>query len=638
MKRDYGRNMFLRILKMAKNSRTTHFFTKRPLIILASAIVIIAIGVARFALFQAEQGTVSNHVTFTVRRGPLTISVIESGTIKARDQVILKNEVEGKTSILYLIPEGTLVKKGDLLVELDASDLMDRKIDQQIKVQNADAAFVGARENLAVVENQAQSDVDKAELAYTFSKEDLKKYLEGEFPNELKEAEARLTLAIEEVTRSKENLEWSKRLANEKYISLTELEADELTVKKKILDLELAQNNLDLLKNFTHKRMLAQLKSDVKQAEMALERTIRKARADVVQAQANLAARKAEYERQKDKLNKIVVQIEKTKIYAPAEGLVIHATSAQGGHPRRRVEPLQEGQAVMERQELIYLPTTAAAKAEVAIHEASLDKIRIGLPVKITVDALPGETFVGQVAKIAPLPDAQSAWINPDLKVYNTDIYLENNNSALKTGMSCTAEIVVEQHREATYIPVQAVLRVGRQPTVYLVNGKNLEPRKVEIGLDNNSMVRIISGLEPGELVSLTPPLASAAIKTDTDEIITETGSSKAGAKSGSGTIRKDVGVSETLERRTVQGDIPNGSLKGLGIQEPRQSSYPDAGNLTTEQQKKIRERLQSMSPEEREKMLTLFKSMTPEQRKQYRDLSIEQRKEMLKQIMKREQ
>ena len=622
---------------MAKNSRIAHFVKKRPLII-ASAIVIIAIGVARFALFQAEQGTISNYVTFIVQRGPLTISVIESGTIKARDQVILKNEVEGKTSILYLIPEGTLVKKGDLLVELDASDLMDRKIDQQIKVQNADAAFVGARENLAVVENQAQSDVDKAELAYTFSKEDLKKYLEGEFPNELKEAEARLTLAIEEVTRAKENLEWSKRLANEKYISLTELEADELTVKKKILDVELAQNNLDLLKNFTYKRMLAQLKSDVKQAEMALERTIRKAKADVVQAQANLAARQAEYERQKDKLNKIVEQIGKTKIYAPSEGLAIHATSAQGGHPRRRVEPLQEGQAVVERQELIYLPTTAAAKAEVAIHEASLDKISIGLPVRITVDALPGETFVGHVAKIAPLPDAQSAWLNPDLKVYNTDIYLENNSSTLKTGMSCTAEIIVEQHREATYIPVQAVLRVGRQPTVYLVNGKNLEPRKVEIGLDNNSMIRIISGLEPGEVVSLTPPLASAAIVPEANKIITEIDPSKISKKSTSGTISKGVEVSKTLEKRNVQRDISNGGLKGQEIQELRQSSNPDADNLTSEQQKKIRERLQNMSPEEREKLSTFLKSMTPEQKKRYGEMSSDEKKEMLKQIVKRRQ
>jgi HlyD family secretion protein len=636
MIRDCGRNISLRILKMSEDNRIIRFFKKRPLVVIASAIVIIALGIAMSMVFQTEQGTTSNHVTFTVERGPLTISVIESGTIKARDQVIIKNEVEGKTSILYLIPEGTPVKKGDLLVELDASQLMDQKIDQQISVQNTEAAFVGARENLAVVENQAQSDVDKAELAYTFAKEDLKKYLEGEYPNELKEAESRLTLAIEEVTRAKENLEWSKRLANEKYISQTELEVDELTVKKKTLDVELAQNNLDLLKNFTHKRMLAQLESDVKQAKMALERTIRKAKADVVQARANLEAKKAEYERQKDKLKKIEVQIEKAKIYAPADGLVIHATSTQRGGPRRMVEPLQEGQAVMERQELIHLPTTAAAMAEVAIHEASLDKVHIGLPVKVTVDALPGETFLGRVAKIAPLPDAQSAWMNPDLKVYDTDIYLDNNSSALRTGMSCKVEIIVEQHREATYVPVQAVLRVGGQPTVYVVNGKNLEPRKVEIGLDNNRMVRIISGLEPGEVVSMTPPLAAAVVEADTDELITEIDLSKTGAKSDSGPINKGTGVSETLERRPVQGDVPNEIPKGQGMQGSNQPPYPGAGSLTSEQREKMRERLESMSPEEREKMRTLFQSMTPEERKRYRDMTPEEKREMEGQIMGR--
>ncbi|MEN6335361.1 MAG: hypothetical protein ABFE01_14015, partial [Phycisphaerales bacterium] len=69
--------------------------------------------------------------TFKARRGPLTISVVESGTIKAREQVIIKNEVEGRTSIITLVPEGTRVRKGELLVELDASSLHDSKIDQE---------------------------------------------------------------------------------------------------------------------------------------------------------------------------------------------------------------------------------------------------------------------------------------------------------------------------------------------------------------------------------------------------------------------------------------------------------------------------------------------------------------------------
>lgn len=585
---------------MEKN-RGNRLFKKKYVII--TGIIVFVVVIARLAFFRGEEGPATDHITFTVKRGPLTISVIESGTISARDQVIIKNEVEGKISILYLIPEGTMVKKGDLLVELDASGLMDQKIDQQIRVQNAEAAFISARENLAVVENQAQSDVDKAELAYTFAKEDLKKYLEGEYPNQLKQAESSLTLAIEELTRARENLEWSKKLAKEKYISKTELEADELTVKKKELDQELAKNNLELLKDFTHKRTLAQLESDVKQSKMALERTNRKAKADVVQARANLEAKKAEFERQKDKLDKIIVQIQKTRIYAPDNGLVIHATSAQGGHPRRINQPLEEGQQVVERQELIHLPTTTSSKAEVAIHEANLDKIRIGLPVKITVDALPGEIFMGRVEKIAPLPNPQSAWLNPDLKVYDTDIYVENNSSTLKTGMSCKAEILVEQYKDAIYIPVQAVLRVGRQPTAYVMNGKKaFEPRAINMGLDNNSMVRIVSGLEPGEVVSLTPPLSSAAIEM-------ETGSNQEKAEA-----LVDSAAKKTLHEQPAQGKRVIDSMNTQGPDGSIKSSYEDSSDVSPEKKGAIRKRLEELPLETREKIKALLEKMTPEQ------------------------
>ncbi|UCG67871.1 MAG: efflux RND transporter periplasmic adaptor subunit [Deltaproteobacteria bacterium] len=561
---------------------------------------------------KANLGPGSDHPTFTVMRGPLRISVIESGTITARKQVVIKNEVEGRTSIIYLIPEGTRVKKGQLLVELDASKLLDEKVDQQIRVKNTEAAFVGARENLEVVRNQAEADVDKARLVYNFAVEDLKKYLEGEYPNQLKEAESKLTLAKEEVTRAQEKVEWSRRLFQEKYISNTELTADELTLKKNILNLELAENDLDLLKKYTHKRRLAQLESDVKQAKMALDRTIRKAKADVVQAESNLEAKKAEFQRQQDKLKKIEIQIEKTKIYAPNEGLVVHATSASsGGPPRRRmVQPLEEGQEVRERQELIHLPTTSSAKVEVAIHEANLDKVRVGLPVKVTVDAIPDDTFWGKVATIAPLPDARSAWLNPDLKVYNTDIYLENNSDALRTGMSCKAEIIIEQHQEATYVPVQAVLRVGGRPTVHVLKGNNLEPRTVEIGLDNNRMVRIIGGLEPGEVVSLTPPLAAATVEPAeySDVIKTDMIPPTTGTKPTLETIGRGASSERRPEEKEARGGIPGSGVDREGNRAPRER--------TPEQEEKRKQFLQSLSPEERER----FRNMSPEEKRRFRN------------------
>ncbi|MHC4364315.1 MAG: efflux RND transporter periplasmic adaptor subunit [Planctomycetota bacterium] len=549
-------------------------FLRNWLSVSVAIIVLLLIGLAVVAFNSSgTKETLSGDMpSFVVKRGPLRISVTESGTIQAREQIILKSEVEGRTTILFLVEEGTRVKKSELLVELDSSRLLDERIDQEIRVQNAEAAFIRARENLAVAKNQAESDIDRAELALEFAKLDLKKYVEGEYLNQHKEVESRITLAKEELEAAEEKLKWSRVLFEKEYISQRELQVDELSTHQKQLDLELAENNLNLLEDFTHPRNLAELESDVRQAEMAMERTRRKAKADVVQAEADLRAKQSEFKRQEDKLKKNGEQIEKTKIYAPADGLVIYATSAQSRHWRSSDEPLDEGQEVREREELIYLPTATSVKADVKIHEASLEKISVGLPVSVTVDALAGRIFTGHVAKIAPLPDAQMVWLNPDLKVYNTEIYLEGEGDNLRTGMSCRAEIIIEEYEDILYVPVQAVLRVGGQPTVYVWNGKDFELRAVEIGLDNNRMIRTISGLKEGQVVLLTPPLAPAEVEQAGDKVAVERAARK-----------------ENRARKTRPSEKDKN-------RKPKMEFNP-------EQTQKMRERFEKMSDEEKERM-----------------------------------
>jgi HlyD family secretion protein len=561
--------------------------------IIASVCVLVGVWIAVTAFNGSrEKALVKGDVqTFKAKEGPLRISITESGTIRAREQIILKNEVEGKTTILYLIDEGVNVKAGELLVELDASTLLDNKIDRQISVQNAEAAYVRARENLAVAQNQAESDVDKAELTLEFAKQDLKKYQEGEYQNQLKEEESKITLAQEELQSAEEKLKWSKLLFEKEYISKSELQIDELSTHKKQLDLELSKNSLQLLQDFTHPRMMAQLESDVKQAEMALERTNRKAKADVVQAEADLRAKESEFNRQKDKLAKIEDQIVKTKIHAPADGLVIYATSAQTRF-RSNEEPLAAGREVREQEELIYLPTADAVKAEVKIHESRLQKVKEGLPVTVTVDALPGRVFTGQVAKIAPLPDTMSMWLNPDLKVYNTDIYIDGQDKNIRTGMSCRAEIIIEEYPDTVYVPVQAVLRVGGEPTVFVAGERAFEPRKVKVGMDNNVMVRIIEGLKEGEEVMLAPPLASAEV-----EQARETGVSKTETEPRG----RPIDSLDNARDRSAQGG-PEAGPSGAGGDE-MQKMREKIGKMTPEEREKMREKFEKMSPEEREKM-----------------------------------
>lgn len=516
--------------------------------------------------------------------GPLVINLVESGTVKPREQIIIKSRVEGKATILYLIQEGTKVRQGELLVELDTSTIQDNKVNQEITVQNTESSYVQATENLEVVKNQAKADTEKAELTLRFGQEDLKKYKDGEYPKVYKEYVGKITLAEEELQRARDKLKWSEQLFKEKYLSETELRSDQLAQKRCELDVQTTTANLSLLENYTYKRQIDELASNVSQAAMALERIRRSASANIVQAEAQLKARELELNRQKQKLEKLNQQIEMSKIYAPADGLVIYSTSARTSW-RGNAEPLAEGQEVFERQELIYLPTADTYIGEIRVHETNLKKIYLGLPVRVRVDALPGQIFMGKITRIAPLPDAQVMFMNPDLKLYATTVEIEGGANVLKSGMNCEAEIIVEQHREVVHVPVQCVVRESGSPVVYVKRSTGgTEKRKVELGNDNNRMIHIVSGLREGEEVLLTPPLEVAVSIRSAEEMLQVDIPERKGAAEAKG---GEAAAPAATEEENNGG-------------ERRSRREGGTGNLTAEQQKELRERLANMSEEER--------------------------------------
>lgn len=557
---------------------------RRGLVIAACAVLVLVLLVGLVRSPTADQGRAELESTFTVQNGPLTIGIPESGTIQAVEREVITSEVEGQTTIIYLIEEGSRVEAGELLVELDGSGLQDGLVEEQIRTQNAEAAFIGARENLAVIKNQAESNISLAELEYRFAVEDLKQYQEGQYKQELMQADSKITLAEEELHLAARKLVWSEKLFKENYISQSDRDGDALACNRAKLDLELANAAKKLLEEFTYTRQIAQLESDVDQKGRALERVKLKAAADIVEADADLNAKEAEWKQQQAKESKIEDQIVKTRILAPRSGLVVYATSAQGRW-HGNAEPLEAGQQVRERQELIHLPTADEMMAVIQVHESNLDMVRLGLPVIVTVDALQGRSFVGKLSKIAPLPDASSMWMNPDLKVYRTEVRIEGRQPELRTGMSCIAEIIVNRYDDATYIPVQAVMQVDRVPTVYVREGRHFAPRKVEVGLDNDRMIHVLAGLNAGETVLLTPPLQE-------------------GATSEGDGAGDNVVSNEQLRSMIDQADAR--SAAEVIPAEPPGEGGPPRGDregrppMTDEQREEMRRRLEAMTPEQR--------------------------------------
>lgn len=636
-----------------KKERTGGERARRSVSRLIGAFVIVALvatGVVWLTVVRGSDRSGQDLATFTAKRGPLTISVVESGTIKARDQVVIKNEVEGRTSIITLVREGTNVKKGELLVELDASALQDGKIDQEIRVQNAEAAFINARENLAIVSSKADSDVNEAELAVEFAQKDLQKYEQGQYPKDVNEVQKRIALAKEELKRAQDTLDWSNKLFKEKYVSETEKAADEIAMKRKQLEVDLAEADLKLLEDFTHPRQVRQLQSDEKQAGSALDRARRKADADKRQAQADLTAKEAEYTRQQQKLKKILNQLTKTTILAPCDGLIVYATGSRS--PFMMKEPLAEGQQVVEKQELINMPTTASTMAEVGVHEASLAKVHPGQPAIVTVEILPGKRFLGTVGMVAPLPDSTGMFLNPDLKVFNTQVYLDTNDSALRSGMTCKAEIIVEQYEDAVYVPVQAVTRIAGEPTVYVYDGKSksMTPRKVEIGLDNNRMIRVISGLAEGEVVVLDPPLKSSSVDTAASggaaepnaaggkadgidqQVRSRLDASRQTGPGGPGAVPAGAPAQGTPAMPPQGGPMPAapGQTPPQGFSAPPAGQLPQGGPTPGQ----MPPGMAKPTPEQMQKAMEVIKNLSEEEKEKLKNMSMEERIEFMKEKM----
>ena len=479
--------------------------SKKKKVIIACAVIA---GLLVAWLFMRGSGKKIEPVpVFAVQNGPLTIAVTSGGSIQSRDKVVIASELEGNNTVIWVTDEGTNVQSGDLLLEFDASELIEKRNEQEIVVANAEATLIITQEKLGITEGDCEAATLDREVDLTLARMALEKYKEGDYPQQLRQNEADIALADEEVKRAVERMEWSQRLAKEGFLTRTELQADELALQRKKLDLEMAQTKMNVLTNFSELQQRATLDSALRKADRAMARTEWLNKSTLRQVETELRARQRERDRATNRLDQLNFQIAKSKIYAPTNGFVLYASTVLISRRQWWIKPLAVGSTAVERQDLIYIPIESGMVVEVMIPEASLNKIDIGMSARVKIDAYPGRVFDGRLVKIGILPDGQSSQLNPDLKLYKSEIECDFKDVTIRPGMSCDVELVKESYDRALYVPVQCVVRVDGVPRVYVKDRGEWVPRTVRLGMDNNRMVHILEGVREGEEVMLAPPV-----------------------------------------------------------------------------------------------------------------------------------
>jgi len=326
-----------------------------------------------------------------------------------------------------------------------------------------------------------------------------------------------------------------------------------------------------------------------------MERMKQQAESELKQKEDLLANRQRSYDLQVERRDKVVSMLDKSVITAPADGLVVYSRERSRWG---RGDPVSEGKEVKEREEILRIPDLSSMLVKVDIHESSIKRVQTGQRATIEVDAIPGRRFAGTVSRVSPVPSSESSWMNPDLKVYETEVVLDETIDEMKPGMHARVQIMVSALDGALMVPLQAVREAGRRSFVYVKNDQKVELREVKTGMEDDVAVQILSGLEKGEEVFLATPTGAPGLPE----------AELAGPS--------PEAVAAKAETPAVGGAPAPAAGAGVpaGDAEKTRPSRRRGANMTPEQLKAMQERMKNMTPEERAKMRERRGRSRPEQ------------------------
>ncbi|MFW6189770.1 MAG: efflux RND transporter periplasmic adaptor subunit [Planctomycetota bacterium] len=411
---------------------------------------------------------------------------------------------------------------------------------------------------------------------------------------------ASVLLAGQELQQQEDRLYWTRKLVENEYENESKLEEDLLSLEQRQVNLDAAKEELRLYIRYTLPKDAEQRYSDYIEANRELERVLAQNRSQIAQAEANLRSKRSTFNLEKERLEKTREMIANSTIRATKPGLVVYASTS---NPRsRRNNPIQEGANVREHESIISLPDPSTLAARVNIHEVDIAKVKTGQPAVVTCEGLPGKTFEAEVARVSPMASSEHRWLNPDTMVYETDVRLKGTPEELSPGMSATAEVIVADLENCTYVPVQAVTTYKGRRVCWVKRPDGPQVREVETGYFTDKYVEIRNGLREGETVYLAPP-AGVEVEAGTEEEEeeerrgrpdrTRSPGEEAARGDAQTEARPEGQQAEKEEEQQERPQIDWAELRKLSPEERREKIEEYMESLPEDQREEMRKRMQ---------------------------------------------
>lgn len=446
--------------------------------LIIGAIVLVVVVIAFFVV-KATQGQASKSVwqTEILKRGELTAIVGATGMVRSNQSAALSWQTSGQIAKINADLDDR-TPAGFILAELDKSTLPQSVI-------LAEADLVTAKRNLEDLQIsesvhakayqalvQAQKALDDAQ-----KKRESKDYARAE-KSTLDQAQANFILADEALKQ-----------AEDVFSFVADLPVDDARRAQGLLALSAARANRD--------RALANLNYLLSKPD---SQEIAEADALVNVSRANLEDAQREWERVKNgtdpddliaaeaRVKALEATINLYRLETPFAGTVTLVASKAG-------DQVAPGTVSFRIDDLSHL------LVDLQVPEVDINRVKIGMPARITFDAIQNKDYKGKVTQVARIGTPGQGVVN-----FTVTVELVEIDEEVKPGMTAAVNIVVNQLSDVLLVPNRAVRYINGKRVVYTLKNGQPQPVTVEIGATSESFSQLVGGeLKEGDTIVLNP-------------------------------------------------------------------------------------------------------------------------------------
>ena len=452
---------------------------RRTWIILVVALLVAAMAGGYLAytryFVRAEEPPEPTLETATVTRGDIVIEVGGSGELVPAVELDLAFRTSGVLDEV-LVDIGDRVRKNDLLARLETGTFERAVADADVEVQLAQLELADVRGGPSDAElADAQAALRDAQVELTLAQDAYAGTVDSRLDGVVDSHKVQFDWSVSYYQEQNGKYEEGKLSQADHDWAMAAMIAAEGEWKQAI--------NEALTEEVQAKNRLAQARNAVYQAQADLKLLQSEPLTDTL-ARAELAVDETLLAREEARAD-----LEAVQLVAPFDGTVMEVAATAGEQVGTSTPIL----TLADLQDPLLL---------FWVEEADMSSVAVGRSVNVVFEALPDDTFTGQITRFDPVlvtvggTPAVQAWASLDLSTQET---------SLLAGMTAEVDLIAAETRDALLVPVEALreLGAGQYAVFVLKSDGELEMRAVMVGLMDPVNAEILDGLELGDVVSI---------------------------------------------------------------------------------------------------------------------------------------